>query len=142
MNAFTAPDLVAYVTRQLERAGVRGKVIPPAHVVREEARSVYEHELDTLVDGVVHELIPMDEIKRAVATQFRERLSWHETRDWVVDSLEETPTHPWRKAIQLKVQEAVEQFADDATDAIKARIRSELYDDPSPDIPSRDDLRC
>jgi hypothetical protein len=142
LNAFTAPDLVDYVKRQLERAGVRGKVVPPAEVVRQEARSVYEHELDTLVDEEVHELISVDQIKRAIAAQFRERLSWHETRDWVVDALQETPTHPWRKAIQLKVQEAVEQFADDATAAIRAQIRNALYGDPSPDGASRDDDRC
>jgi hypothetical protein len=53
LNAFTAPDLVDYVKRQLERAGVRGKVIPPADVVRREARLVYEQELETLVDEVV-----------------------------------------------------------------------------------------
>jgi hypothetical protein len=74
LNAFTAPALVDYVTRQLERAGVRGKVIPPVEVVTKEARLVYEQELDALVDEVVRELIPIDSIKRALAAEFRERI--------------------------------------------------------------------
>jgi hypothetical protein len=142
LNAFTAPDLVDYVKRQLEHHGVRGKVIPPADVVRREARLAYEQELQTLVDEVIHELIPVDQIKRAMAAQFRERVLWDETRDWVETSLEETPTHAWRHALKLQVQEAVEAFADEATDAIKARIRTELYDQPSPDDLISDDERC
>jgi hypothetical protein len=142
LNAFTAPDLVAYVKRQLERAGVRGKVIPPADVVRREAQLVYEQALETLVDEVVRELIPVDRITRAMAAQFRERVPWHETRDLVEASLKETPTHAWRQALKLQVQEAVEAFADEATDSITARIRTELYDGPSPGDASSDDERC
>ena len=75
LNAFTAPELIAYVERQLEAAGVRGKVIPPTDVVTQHARLVYEQEMGTLVDRVVQELIPIDRIKRAMAEQFRERIS-------------------------------------------------------------------
>jgi hypothetical protein len=77
-----------------------------------------------------------------MAAQFRERVPWDETRDLVEASLEETPTHAWRHALKLKVQEAVEAFADEATDSIKARIRTELYDQPSPDDLISDDERC
>jgi hypothetical protein len=141
LNAFTAPALVDYVTRQLERAGVRGKVIPPVEVVTKEARLVYEQELDALVDEVVRELIPIDSIKRALAAEFRERIPWAETRDWVETSLKDTPTQAWRRALSLKVRDAVDHMADEATTSIRARIRTELYDEPSPGEAS-DDAGC
>jgi hypothetical protein len=126
LNAFTAPDLIAYVKRQLEAAGVRGKVIPPEDVVTNQARQVYEQEMDTLVDRVVDELIPIDRIKRAIAEQFRERIPWQETRDWVETSLQEMPTHAWQRALELKVGDAVEHFAEEATDSIRTSLQTEL----------------
>ena len=132
LNAFTAPALIDYVTRQLADKGVRGKVIPPADVIAREARDVYEEALDALVDQVVSELIPIDRIKRALAMQFRERLPWPKTRDWVETSLEENPTHSWHRALKRKVRKAVERFADEATTAIQARVRTALDDEPSP----------
>jgi hypothetical protein len=141
LNAFTAPELIAYVERQLEAAGVRGKVIPPADVVTQHARLVYEQEVGTLVDRVVQDLIPIDRIKRATEAQFRERLPWHETRGWVETSLEETPTDSWRHALERKVQDAVGHLADEASASIQARIHTELYDEPSSGITSNDE-RC
>jgi hypothetical protein len=81
LNAFTAPELIDYVKRQLQQADVRGKVIPPDEVIGQRARLVYEQKLDALVDRVVRETIPLDQIKRAVAAQFREHMPWQDMRD-------------------------------------------------------------
>ncbi len=49
LNAFTAPDLVAYVEAKLEAADATGKIVPPADVLDEQART--EHR--TAVEGFV-----------------------------------------------------------------------------------------
>jgi hypothetical protein len=126
LNAFTAPELIAYVERQLQQADVRGKVIPTDEVITNQARLIYEQEVDSLVDQVVREIIPIDQIKRAVAEQFREQIAWQETRAWVETSLEDTPTHSWTRALELKVQAAVEHFADEAETSIRERLHTEL----------------
>jgi Histidine kinase-, DNA gyrase B-, and HSP90-like ATPase/Topoisomerase 6 subunit A/Spo11, Toprim domain len=126
LNAFTAPDLVDYVKQKLEEAGVRGKVIPPQDVIVHHAREVYEEEIDVLVDRVLGELIPIDQIKRAMAEQFHERIPWDETQGWVETSLEDTPTHSWRRALERAVQESVEAFTDEAETAIRTRLQTEM----------------
>jgi hypothetical protein len=126
LNAFTAPELIAYVERQLQQAEVRGKVIPIDEVITNQARLVYEQEVDSLVNQVVQEIIPIDQIKRAIAAQFRERIPWQDTREWVVTSLDETPTHAWRHALELKVRDAVEHLTDEAEASIRARLHTGL----------------
>jgi hypothetical protein len=126
LNAFTAPELIDYVKRQLQQADVRGKVIPPDEVIGQRARLVYEQKLDALVDRVVRETIPLDQIKRAVAAQFRERMPWQDMRDWVEASLEDTPTRSWSNALELNVRDAVDQVTDEITDSIRSRLHTEL----------------
>ena len=129
LNAFTAPALIDYVTEQLQAAGVRGKVIPPQEVVAEEARQVYEGDVQTLVDDVIRKLIPIADIERAVIAQFRDRLPWNETRTWVEETLAEQPTSAWRTALQRRVREALDEVEEEITSAIEARVRAELADD-------------
>jgi hypothetical protein len=70
------------------------------------------------------------------AAPFRERLPWPK-RAWVEPSLEETPTHAWRQALTRKIQDVVGEFAEAATAALQARVRTERDDQPS-----LDDARC
>jgi hypothetical protein len=49
----------------------------------------------------------------------------------VETSLEETPTHSWRQALERKMQDAIEDFAEEVTASIQTRIHTELYDEPS-----------
>jgi Topoisomerase 6 subunit A/Spo11, Toprim domain len=126
LNAFTAPALMDYVERKLHQANVRGKVIPPDDVLTRHARMAYEQRMDSLVEHVMEELVPLDTIKRMIAEQFRERITWSDMRPWIETSLQETPTSQWRRAAERKIEAAVEPWTDEATTAIRAQIEAQL----------------
>src|SRR5512132_3418626 len=50
LNAFTAPDLVAYVEAGLDAAGATGKIVPPAEVLAEQAAERHRSAIGGLVD--------------------------------------------------------------------------------------------
>jgi hypothetical protein len=121
-----SPALIDYVKGQLRQAGVRGKVIPPDDVITKHARTAYEGHMASLVEQVLAELVPLDTIKRAIVEQFRERVTWSDMRPWIETALQETPTAPWRRAAERKI-EVWQRFGGNWATLIERRFSSGIW---------------
>jgi Histidine kinase-, DNA gyrase B-, and HSP90-like ATPase len=126
LNAFTAPNLMAFIEERLQAVGVRGKLIPPDEIIGRHARTVYDREIDDLVDRVLHELVPLHQIKRAIAVQFRDRIPWDETRAWIEEGLEETKAAAWYQVLDRKVPTVVENITDEVTAEIRTQLQATI----------------
>jgi DNA topoisomerase VI subunit B len=124
LNAFTAPDLIAFIHERLQAVGVRGKVIPPDHVITQHAHRVYGQAIDALVDRVLDELVPLDQLKDTMRAQFRDRIAWAEARDWIATGLVDRPEQAWRYVLERKIPEVLEAIMDEATEEIRTRLQA------------------
>ncbi len=70
LNAFTAPDLVAYVEAQLEAAGATEKIVPPAEVLTLKARDEHRSALGALVERYLAERFDSQALTESLIGEF------------------------------------------------------------------------
>jgi hypothetical protein len=122
LNALTAPALVAYIEEQLQRAGVRGKVVPPDDVLLRLARELYRQEMDAWVDRTISELFSLDVIKDSLAEAFEGRFSFAEARSWIERAFAFNPSLSWRAALQHKFRSFLAEVSTEATAALRTKV--------------------
>src|SRR5262249_15846083 len=62
LNAFTAPQLVAYIEHRLQETGVRGKIVPPESHLADTASALYRAGVAEQVKLAIATLLPLDAI--------------------------------------------------------------------------------
>jgi hypothetical protein len=122
LNAFSAPALVTYLEQQLQRAGVRGKVIPSAKALPALAIRAYRQELDTLARWALAALLQTDAIVDQVIEHFADRMPLDDARTWIEEALTEIPTLAWDRALARKIA----SLAWPLWDEIEADVRTVL----------------
>jgi len=122
LNAFSAPELVAYIERRLQETGVRGKVVPPDDVLRREVADRYRSEIADLVRAEFERLLPLDAITADLVQQLTPDIPGSAARQWITPAL---ATHPaWRWQTPLGQQ--VEGLAWEQRGAVRTHIRTAL----------------
>ncbi|MGH3547089.1 MAG: ATP-binding protein [Pseudonocardiaceae bacterium] len=96
LNAFTGPQLVAYIEAGLEAHDATGKVIPPDHVLTYHAQSTYDIELAKAVDELLAELIDRDRLLATVASEMPYKVDATKLRAHVTERLAKHRQLPWR----------------------------------------------
>jgi hypothetical protein len=122
LNALTAPALVAYIEATLQRAGVRGKVIPPDDVLPRLTREAYRHRMDVWVDHTMSALLSLDAIKASLAEKFERRLPLAEARSWIEQGVAGDATLSWRAALDAKLRALLWEVADEAEAALRGKV--------------------
>jgi hypothetical protein len=79
-----------------------------------------------LVDQVLRELVPIAQIKRAIAVQFQERIPWGEARTWIEDGLEATKEAAWGHMLDRKVPAIMRDITDEVTAEIRTQLQATL----------------
>jgi len=103
LNAFTAPELVAYIEAGLAAHGATGKVIPPDPVIEARSHSRLRTRLSEVVDQVLDEMLDLDTITDLLAAEndFVGEVDPTE----VVDRLAGNQPIPWTAAVETAVDE-------------------------------------
>jgi hypothetical protein len=122
LNAFSAPQLVAYIAQRLEDTGVRGKIIPPDTHLADVAHRLYGSAVDGQIEGIVAELLQVDRLTRRLRTHFTEAADLSEARPWIEEVLTAHPTHWWRDALGNKVDDLVWDQREEMTTAVRRAL--------------------
>ncbi len=122
LNALTAPALVAYIEEKLQRAGVRGKVIPPDDALPQLAQEAYRQRITGWTRDIVDELLALDTIRDALAEAFAPRFPLEQARQWIEEALARKPTLSWRNALNTKLGAILREVSAEATAALRAKV--------------------
>lgn len=96
LNAFTGPQLIAYIEAGLEAHGATGKVIPPDAVLVSEAHAVYDSVLADTFDELLDELLDRPRLLATVATEMPYQVDPAKLREYVTKALAANRQLPWR----------------------------------------------
>jgi hypothetical protein len=124
LNAFTAPQLVAFIERRLEETGVRGKLIPPKPVLTDTARTIYRSEVAALVQRVLERLLPIDAITERLQDEVTDDAPLDEAQTWIEEAFTTKREQWWRDAMSDKIHDLLW----DQMDAITAAVRVALHE--------------
>jgi hypothetical protein len=130
LNALTAPALVAYIEEKLQRAGVRGKVIPPDDVLPRLTREAYRQRMDVWVDHTISAFVSLDAIKARLAEEFESRLPLAEARSWIEQAFADSPRLSWREALDTKLRGLLLAVSDDAQAALRSKVMDSILRQP------------
>jgi hypothetical protein len=123
LNAFSAPDLVAYLEQQLQRAGVRSKVIPSSQALPGLVTHAYQRELDTLARQALTALLETETLVAQVVSHFTDRMPLDDARTWLEEALAATPTLAWDRALAQKLVSLTGSLWDEVWTAVRAALR-------------------
>jgi hypothetical protein len=122
LNAFTAPQLVAYIERRLQETGVRGKVVPPDPVLAREAHDLYHGTVVQRAQGVIERLLPLTAITARLAQQMTPTIPASDARQWIDEAFATDTAPPWQTPLRHKIASLV----GDQIDTIEAAVRDAL----------------
>lgn len=107
LNAFTSPELIAYIEERLVRHGAAGKVVPPDQILRDEAAQWVRIYTQRIVEEAIAEMINPDDIARQVRASLDLEPLTTVTGADVVAHLNAHPHRPWNEAVSNTVHDRV-----------------------------------
>jgi hypothetical protein len=113
LNAFTAPDLVAYVEAKLTDAGATDKIVPPADVLTNQANGTHRSAITALVEAYLAARFDADALTDALVASHP--LAADTDLAEVVASAHEADRATWWKA-------AVDEQVDTNRDQLRAQL--------------------
>ena len=111
LNAFSSPQLIAYIEEGLARHGATGKVVPPDDVIHD-AYSWEQANLTVMVKEAIAKALPPDTIADAVRTDLGPTRLTHVTAADITTYLTTHPTSSWEAAIATTVNEQMREHAE------------------------------
>ncbi len=97
LNAFSSPDLVAYIEKGLARHGAIEKVVPPADVLAQTAEDTHKAYIKGQVEGLLERAI--DELTEALLEETAEHVDYGLEPDTIRDVVNKQRTIPWTEAV-------------------------------------------
>jgi hypothetical protein len=122
LNAFSAPQLVAYIADRLAATGVRGKIIPPDTDLAEVGRQLYGTAVERQIQDIVAELLQVDALTNHLRQDVTEAADLTEARTWIEETWTMHPTSWWKHALDSKVNDLVRDQRDDMTAAVRRAL--------------------
>jgi hypothetical protein len=132
LNAFTAPDLVAYVEAGLEAAGATGKVVPPAEVLAEQASERHRGAIGGFVEGYLAERFDAAALTDALVEEFPLDAG-RDLAQVVTDAHETDRATWWKTAINDEAAGQVEAADDRLRARLAELLAQRLQADPRPE---------
>jgi hypothetical protein len=108
LNAFTSPELIAFIEDGLEAAGAAGKVIPPPKVLRAHYREARDDHATTLANQMASAMINVAAIELTARRIVRRRSRVLIKRAAVEAKFGTAPERSWREVSQEAARERVE----------------------------------
>jgi len=128
LNAFTAPELVAYIEQRLQETGVRTKIIPPETVLTDTAREIWRAEVATRVRRAVERLLSIDDMTDRLQDDFTEHVSLDEARAWIEQAFTSKRDQLWRDVLSGKIESLLYEQRDTITEAVRVALLEAIQD--------------
>lgn len=128
LNALSAPQLVALIENELEAHGADRKLIPPAPVVTDAARSTYHAELNERLREDIVQALDIEALVSAAADRLHGDgllVAPTEAPKWIEERFADDRASSWEKALTVAIEHALEtersRIRDAALEAIERR---------------------
>jgi hypothetical protein len=128
LNAFAAPDLVAYVEAKLEEAGATGKIVPPAEVLTEWAGGRHQAALADLVERYLAERFDKAALTAALAERFPVDAET-DLAEVVATAHDADRATWWKTAVDAEVDEQLEAVDEQLRDRLAELLRDQAGGD-------------
>jgi DNA topoisomerase VI subunit B len=128
LNAFTAPDLIAYFESGLRRHGVRGKVVPDESSLPALVRELLAQALSDRTDEMLAGLLSLGRIKAELGEAVRRHVPLEDARAWVTEALAANPATSWRDAVAGRIADLLEEHNGEVEALLWSLVHRELGD--------------
>jgi hypothetical protein len=128
LNAFSAPQLVAYIEDRLRETGVRGKIVPPGPYLTDAARELYRAGVATRVQRAIEALLPIDAITERLQEHFTANAPLDEAQEWIDQAFTRNSAQWWRDAVRNKIAGLLWDQMDAITDAVRVALHEAIQD--------------
>jgi len=128
LNAFSAPQLVAYLEQRLQETGVRGKIVPPDPQLTDAARDLYRAGVATQVQRAIAALLPLDAITDRLQDHFTADAPLDKVREWVEQAFTTDRAQWWRDAVRSTIDGLLWDQMDAITDAVRGALHEAIQD--------------
>jgi hypothetical protein len=117
LNAFTAPDLIAYIEAGLNAAGATGKLVPPPDVLTDTARRSHRQVMGEWVDARIAELFDTGQLTDQLAAEY-ETVVITDPAGWVATRHADDQSTWWRQAIDAAIRARLAEVDDRLRDRL------------------------
>ncbi len=114
LNALSGPDLIAFTERELQKAGARGKVIPPDDVLSERFRSAIRDMATAAVAAEWQARLAVEVDQRIAAAEGMIRAKEEMLRSTVMAALADQASLSWRESVGQVAREIVPETPPEA----------------------------
>jgi hypothetical protein len=128
LNAFSAPQLVAYLEQRLQETGVRGKIVPPDSHLMDTARMLIRAGVAERVQRAIETLLPLDAITDRLQDHFTADAPLDKAREWVEHAFTRNRAQWWRDALRSKIDGLLLDQMDAITDAVRLALLEAIQD--------------
>jgi hypothetical protein len=122
LNAFSAPQLVAYIEHRLQETGVWGKIIPPDAPLADTAKRLYGQAVERHIQDMVDELLQVDRLTRRLRQHCVDTADLGEARTWSEETWIKRPTAWWQDALGAQVRDLVGAQRETLTAAVRREL--------------------
>jgi len=119
LNAFTSPALIGNVETELQKHGVRGKVIPPARELSVLVKQMHMEATARKVNEIVAGLMNTTQWSTDIGHQLKPQFHLGEARRWINDEFAKDLSTSWRRAVELRLAE----FLDSRDTELEVKLR-------------------
>src|SRR4029453_16817316 len=122
LNAFSAPQLVAYIQHRLEATGGRGKILPPDAPLADTATQLYGTAGERQIQDIVADLLQVDRLTSRLRQHCTDAADLGEARTWIEEAWTMHPTSWWKDALRTSINDLVRDQRDDMTAAVRRAL--------------------
>jgi hypothetical protein len=124
LNALSAPQLVNYIERKLEKAGAYPKVIPSDEALPKLSDNLFRDELNTHIRGILDSIFDVFQIQQAMAEKFKPDHGM--ARQWIKQAFEEDSAIPWKEALRQEFERHCLKCSKELHGAVKAMVNEAI----------------
>jgi hypothetical protein len=128
LNAFSAPQLVAYIEHRLQETGVRGKIVPPESHLTDTASALYRAGVAEQVKRAIETLLPLDAITARLQDDFTTGAPLDQAQEWIEQAFNTKREQWWRDAMSDKIHDLLWDQMDALTDAVRGALHEAIQD--------------
>jgi hypothetical protein len=108
LNAFSAPDLVAYVEAGLAANGADDKIMPPDEVLAEQATTAHSDAVKSWIAERVAEMFDTDAMAETIVSETAADVV-DDPAGWITEAYDEDRSSYWRTVISNEIEERLDK---------------------------------
>jgi hypothetical protein len=118
---------IEYIERKLQENGIRPKLIPPDDALKDLREKMYRDKVETWTEGIIAEMLKIDELKQKVGNAFMERFGLDGAREWIEKGFEEDRFVSWHEVLDRTLERLYEEnHAHAVSDAVREHVRKSV----------------